>query len=456
MRSSRSLAVLAGPLLLLAALGVSRHGHAKAHGTCDCNGVAEVSDDSFIPDALLVTMKSDVRIEKDADAIAASVGWTRSSDVFRDIRLAVLTKKDATPQDVRTASKTICDNLSNIVECVEPDLRIGVEEVDRSRTPRPRADGECPSPTPPPNDPKFKEQWAIAKIELQKGWAVSQGSTDVRVAVIDGGIETGHPDLRENVTIPEKDFTNATPDQTLREHGTAMAGLIGASVNNGYCVAGTNWHVSIGSLRALNGVSSPGSGLKLAIEAIEYSKKPDDGTPFNLINASWSLKQSPHGGPVALRNAIQQAGVLFVTAAADGNLDTGPKYPCSYTRSASGKPALQNVLCVTATQCDDQIVSGAGHGPETVDMGVPGEDVYTTILDGECTARSESSVAAAQATGVAALVLAHCGSESGAELKQLILRGAEHVAPLDSQVRMGKRLNAKGALEQNCKGGKNP
>ena len=100
------------------------------------------------------------------------------------------------------------------------------------------------------NDPAFPDQWALQTIGAPAAWNVSRGSSSIRVAVVDCGVFSqatgrpagdglaGHPDLRGKVAL-DKDFTgSSTGFDDYCNHGTHVAGIIGAIGNNGIGVSG--------------------------------------------------------------------------------------------------------------------------------------------------------------------------------------------------------------------------
>jgi subtilisin family serine protease len=68
-----------------------------------------------------------------------------------------------------------------------------------------------------PNDPLYSSQWGLAKIQAEKAWETTTGSSNVIVAVLDSGVEMTHPDLKNKV-VPGYDFVNGDNDPT-DDHG---------------------------------------------------------------------------------------------------------------------------------------------------------------------------------------------------------------------------------------------
>ena len=234
-----------------------------------------------------------------------------------------------------------------------------------------------------PNDTRFGEMWGLnnigqsggtpdADIDAPEAWNHTTGSSDVIVAVIDSGVDYNHPDLSANMFRNTADCNNNGIDDDGNgyvddcygidtrnndsdpmddnNHGTHVAGTIGAVGNNNRGVVGINWNVQIMACKFVN---ASGSGTTDdAIDCLEYVKTMKD-RGFNIIATS----NSWGGGEFsqALADAIEsqrQSGMLFITAAGNGNFfglglnnDQTPFYPCNHY--------LPNVICVASTTRTD-------------------------------------------------------------------------------------------------------
>ena len=206
------------------------------------------------------------------------------------------------------------------------------------------------------NDPYFGKQWHHGKIQTEQAWTVATGNGAL-VAVVDSGVDLGHPDLAANlVTYPDADFsepqgtcTNKNGTRTCTQdgaqdkngHGTHVAGIIGAVANNGVGVAGVAPTAKILPVRVLD---AEGSGSVDQIAAgIRYAA--DKGA--KVINLSLGLTSGQDQAVKALgllkpiEDAIAHAwnsGAVIVAAA--GN-DSFP-----ICAEPSG---IRNVVCVGAT-----------------------------------------------------------------------------------------------------------
>lgn len=326
-----------------------------------------------------------------------------------------------------------------------------------------------------PNDPRFGGLWGLynfgqsggtpgADIDALGAWDFTTGSSDVIVAVIDSGIDYNHSDLSPNMFRNTADCNNNGNDDDDNgyiddcygidtynndsnplddnNHGTHVAGTIGAVGNNGIGVVGINWDVKIMPCKFVN---ASGSGTtEAAIDCLEYVRVlKDRGHNIVATNNSWG------GGDFsqALLDAIdthRQAGILFITAAGNGNFfglglnnDQSPFYPCN--------TYLPNVICVAATTRTDDRATFSNYGRRNVHIGAPGSDILSTTRNGNYGTSSGTSMATPHVTGVAALLKAADPSLDWRAIKNLILTGGDNVNSMANTVTQ-KRLNANGAV----------
>lgn len=113
-----------------------------------------------------------------------------------------------------------------------------------------------------PNDPYFAEQWHLENrdsngqhlgidLNVRSAWSVTRGK-GVLVAIGDDGVDLGHPDLTASVSgAPHFNFNNnladGNPTSTDANHGTSVAGLVAAQLNNGRGVSGVAPEASLAS-----------------------------------------------------------------------------------------------------------------------------------------------------------------------------------------------------------------
>ena len=326
-----------------------------------------------------------------------------------------------------------------------------------------------------PDDPGFQNLWGLdnfgqtvnfvpgmpdADIDAPEAWAATTGSPDVTVGVVDTGIDYTHPDLAANVWLnPGEncpgcrndgidndhdgyvddwrgwDFVNNDNDpMDDHGHGTHVSGTIGAVGNNGIGVAGVNWQVKLMALKFLD---ASGSGTTAdAIRATLYAA--DEGAV--ATNNSYG----GDGYSQAFADAIAYAdsrGSLFVAAAGNSSLntDSSPNYPSSY--------ALPNVISVAATNSSDGLAWFSNYGKRSVDLGAPGDNVYSTVPGASYAFESGTSMATPHVTGAAALLKSRFPNASDVGTKALLLRSVDPLPSLAGRTTTGGRLNVNDAVQ---------
>ncbi|MCX8104078.1 MAG: S8 family serine peptidase, partial [Candidatus Bipolaricaulota bacterium] len=326
-----------------------------------------------------------------------------------------------------------------------------------------------------PDDERFAELWALhntgqtggtedADIDAPEAWDLSTGSSSVVVATIDSGIDYTHPDLTNNMwrNTPDCNSNNIDDDgngykddchgvdmvnndsdpKDDHNHGTHVAGIIGAKGNNAVGVVGVNWNVQIMACKFLN---ASGFGFTSdAIRCLEYVKlMKDRGVNIVATNNSWG----GGGYSQALYDAITahlSAGILFIAAAGNSgnNNDISSVYPASYY--------LPNVIAVAATDHNDNLASfttgGSNYGAHTVHVGAPGKSILSTTRNNTYSTFGGTSMAAPHVTGLAALLKAHNPSWDWIALRNLILSSGDALMSLQGKTVTERRINAYQAL----------
>jgi subtilisin family serine protease len=266
-------------------------------------------------------------------------------------------------------------------------------------------------------DPRAADQWSLdgdAPMGAESAWRQTTGADDVTIAIIDSGIDLGHPDLAPNLwtnagEVPGNgidddhngyvddvhgyDFVDGdgTP-QDLNGHGTHVAGIVAARGGNGIGVAGVAWHARLMPLRVLD-ADARGTTTAVA-RALHYAV--DNGA--RIVNLSLA---GPAGTP-DLRDAVDYAqahGVLVVVAAGNDGADlaSSPTYPTSYPQD--------DVLGVAATNESGGLSAVSDYGPGA-DLAAPGEQILSTALGGGYEWRTGTSMAAPHVAGALVLLAA--------------------------------------------------
>lgn len=237
-----------------------------------------------------------------------------------------------------------------------------------------------------PNDMLFSEyQWNLPVIETNRGWKLSKGSNDVIIGVVDTGVDLAHPDLKGrllkgyNVIDPDKDPVDDVG------HGTHVAGIISANVNNGEGIAGMTWGGKILPVKALD---QSGSGTAYSVAQGIIWAADNGAKVINLSLGNYADAQFLHD---AIKYAYDKDVVLV---AATGNDNTErPGYPAAYPE----------VLSVSATDYNLQKASFSNYG-DYVDVVAPGESIASTYPDNQYAALSGTSMASPHVAALAALI----------------------------------------------------
>lgn len=297
-------------------------------------------------------------------------------------------------------------------------------------------------------------------------WANGKtGSETVYVGIIDEGVMYTHDDIKANYgTNPGEiagnkkdddgngliddvygwDFAgnnNTVFDGTGDDHGTHVAGTIGAVGGNRIGVAGVCWKVKMLNAKFLG---STGGTTANAIRAVDYfTTLKLKGLNVVATNNSWG------GGnfSLALYDAIERAntaGILFVAAAGNSilNMETDPSYPASYTNA--------NIISVASITSTGALSSFSNYGSTQADLGAPGSDIISTVPTGRRTVTSGyanysgTSMATPHVTGAVALYKSINPAATAAQIKAAILSSATPTPSLSGKCVTGGRLNVSG------------
>ncbi|HZT59067.1 MAG TPA: S8 family serine peptidase [Pyrinomonadaceae bacterium] len=334
-----------------------------------------------------------------------------------------------------------------------------------------------------PNVPSFGQQYALQKISAPQAWDRTTGSSGIVVAVIDGGVDISHPDLQANIwTSPGEVAGNGTDDdgdgfvddvhgwdfvhddnsvfdgEAGDEHGTHVAGIVGASGNNGVGVTGVNWQVSILPVKVLG---PQGGSVSDIIKGYNYVRTlRERGVNVRVTNNSY-------GGPgfsQAAYDAISQLnqdGILFVAAAGNDSEDdfAFPHYPADYD--------LPNVISVASTDAGDNVSSFSDFGARGVTVAAPGSNILSTIppsmaaglglpADTAYASFSGTSMASPHVAGAAALALSANPNLSAQNLRGVLAYTGDVLPSLQGETTTGRRLNVASVVAAALRGDATP
>jgi subtilisin family serine protease len=298
-------------------------------------------------------------------------------------------------------------------------------------------------------------------------WANGKtGSSTVYVGIIDEGYMFNHTDLAANAgTNPREiagnridddrngyiddvygwDFdgnNNTVFDGVADDHGTHVAGTIGATGGNRAGVVGVVWNVKMLGAKFLG---SRGGTTANAIRAVDYfTSLKNNGLNIVATNNSWGGGGYSQG----LRDAIERAntaGILFIAAAGNSatNNDVTLSYPSGYDNT--------NIIAVASIASNGTLSSFSQFGATTVDIGAPGSAVWSTVpvsskrsVASGYASYNGTSMATPHVTGAAALYKSINPAATAAQIKAAILNAAIPTTSLSGRCVTGGRLNVAG------------
>jgi len=245
-------------------------------------------------------------------------------------------------------------------------------------------------------------QYIVKKFHLADAHRISKGD-NVVIAVIDSEIDSTQPDLVGRVTDRfDAGCGASSPDA----HGTGMAGAIASHVR----LLGVAPHANIIAICAFGGAGQPKATSTKILKGLDYAIQHG----ARIVNMSFAGPRDR-----ALAQALQIArekGILVIAAA--GN--NGPKSPPLYPG------ADRNVMAVTATDENDRLFNGANQG-KYVTVAAPGVNILVPAPAGGMQFTTGTSVATANVSGVAALLLAYKPSLKPEEIRAILVTTALHL-----------------------------
>ncbi len=292
----------------------------------------------------------------------------------------------------------------------------------------------------------------------------STGSKSVYIGIIDEGYMYSHDDLSANAgtnpgEIPGNgidddgngyiddvygfDFdgnNNTVFDGADDDHGTHVAGTIGAVGGNGKGVAGVVWNVKLLSGKFLG---RRGGNTANAIKAVDYftDLKLRQGLNIVATNNSWG----GGGYSQALYDAIARAnsaGILFIAAAGNetNNNDASGSFPSNYD--------LPNVIAVASITNTGGLSSFSNYGATQVDLGAPGSGIWSTVpvsskgkIISSYASYNGTSMATPHVSGAAALYASKHPGATAAQIRSAILSSVTATPSLVGKTVTGGRLN---------------
>ncbi len=228
--------------------------------------------------------------------------------------------------------------------------------------------------------------WGIDRVNADVSKTYNTGDS-VKVAIVDTGIDTAHPDLAANMKGGMSAVAYTTKYTDDNGHGSHVAGIV-AALDNGIGVVGVGPNIDLYAVKVLN---RKGSGyVSDIIEGLGWCQT----NGIDVVNMSLGTTadvQSLHDAIAAL----YASGTVIVAAAGNDGIGSAVNYPAAYSE----------VIAVSATTRADDLAYFTCTGPE-IELAAPGYSIYSTYKSGGYTTLSGTSMASPHVAGAAALVLA--------------------------------------------------
>ena len=323
------------------------------------------------------------------------------------------------------------------------------------------------------NDQAVAQKWGIDLTHATKAWEkLNARGEGVVIAVIDTGIDTRHPALQSNLWVNSGEigfdskgrskasngidddkngyaddvhgwnFVSNTPDLTDNHgHGTHIAGIIAGEGRDTQSLSGVAPKSKIMTLKYYD-PGAPGlNNLKNTVLAIKYAiaMKQKNNISKLIINYSGGGLE-PSSEEKAAVELAQKNGILFIAAAGNerSNSDQKPYFPADY--------GVSNIISVTAIDRDRNILPSSNFGAHSVDLAAPGNDIYSSLPNGQYGFMTGTSQATAFVTGVAALIMSYNPDFKPDQVRKYLTQTGDLDPKLEGKTIYRKRLNTYNAL----------
>ncbi len=328
-----------------------------------------------------------------------------------------------------------------------------------------------------PDDPSFDKLWGLqntgqlaglagADIGALDAWEMTTG-TNAIIGVLDTGIDWTHEDLVDNIwqNLGEDadgdghvlewsggqwifdpgdengidDDGNGKIDDLIgwdfanddnnpyddHSHGTHVSGIIAAKGNNGIGLTGVAWQARIMPLKIFD-VTGNGDVFS-AQEALAYALQMG----ANVTNVSWGTTENSQTLEDAFASTQNNNDHIVVAAAGNNGRDNDilAVYPASYD--------FQNIISVAATDRHNSLTLFSNYGENSVDIGAPGGEIYSTLPGNLYGWYSGTSMSTPYVAGAVALAFGICNNPTIPQLKDNLLNTTTPLTSMEGKARAG-------------------
>ena len=336
-----------------------------------------------------------------------------------------------------------------------------------------------------PDDALFGDQWQHFKIKTKDAWDAGTGGINYKgdsivIAVIDAGCDIFHEDLQNNIfyndqEVPDDgidndnngyvdDFVgwhiaNGDDNHSGNGHGTSVCGIAGAEGNNSIGVAGINWQVKMLIISGWDDTFDILAAYQYVLDMRQLydSTNGEKGAYIVATNASFGIAWYDGGTPenhptwCAFYDELGQHGILSSASTINEDFDIDE------VGDVPSACSSDYIISVTNVKQNDEL-GVAGYGLNTIDIGAPGSDIFTTRSNDSYGAFGGTSGATPCVSGAIAWLhslpserfqqaLSDDLTGTILTLKELILNTADPIEDLAGRSVSGGRLNLSSLLE---------
>ena len=349
------------------------------------SGVPPANERRLVPDEVVIELRNTVTAQQ-IDSLQTRHRLTRLESQTSQLSGTTLYRwRIPDRRSVPTVVREL--ETDNLVASAQPNYRYTLQQNDAK----------------PAGDPA---QYELAKLRLPQAHELATGG-DVLVAVIDSGIDAGHPELDGSVA---DNFNALKTPMAAHRHGTAIAAMIAGHGK----LLGAAPNAKILAVRAFDpdGADAGADGTTFAIlKGLDWAAEKG----ARVINMSFAGPNDP-----AIRRSLEAAhkqGIVLIAAAGNAGPKSPPLYPA----------ADPNVIAVSATDAGDKLFAKSNRGPH-IDVAAPGAELLVAIPDGY-EVSSGTSYSAAGISGIVALMLERRDDLTPAQVRRILQATARDLGP---------------------------
>jgi len=261
------------------------------------------------------------------------------------------------------------------------------------------------------NDPGYRYEWGISYTEADKAWSLIKQKREIKVAVLDTGVDYTHPDLKNRV-LRSGGYNFVDNNSEIMDdngHGTHVSGIIAASANNNVGISGITGTLDV-KIIPIKVLDSNGNGeTNNIVKGIKYAA--DNGA--DVINLSLGTNSKSKSIADAITYAKSKG--VFVVAAAGNDGES----------SDNVSPASDGAFTVAAMDYNYKKAYFSDYG-NCIKVSAPGVQILSTVPGGY-EAWDGTSMAAPVASGIAAMIKAEDPNLTPSQVESILDSSAKDI-----------------------------